>query len=151
MRHSQGRWTEDNVANEYSWLYHFARVHVSNIALWQPFLQTALTSTSHVAFLVNDALPQGTKDSLDHNDDPDIPEGVEFTFYGPVTIQGSLRKYLDGTKSTIIADAYTWFANEALWTEKCGLTFGLAQTGDDEDPKYGGVPGQDPDSDESDD
>ena len=107
-----------------------------------------LNCSSHVALLVDTALPQGTKDSLDHSDDPTIPEDDEFTFYGPVTIQGALRKVASGSKSEIIADAYTWFANEALWTEKCGLTFGLAQTGDDEDPKYGNNPGQDPDSDD---
>lgn len=133
------------MANEYSWLYHPARVHVSNTVFWE-FFRHVLTFSSHIALLVGDALPQGTKDSLDHNDDPDIPEGVEFTFYGPFDIQGELRKVRGGTKSTIIADAYTWFANEALWTEKCGLTFGLAQEHDEEDPKYGNNPGQDPDT-----
>jgi hypothetical protein len=35
---------------------------------------------------------------------------------------------------TMIADSYTWFANEAFWTATCGRSFIMALTGDDIDP-----------------
>ena len=49
--------------------------------------------------------------------------------YGPV-----LAQKIANSASEVIADSYTWFANEAFWTAECSRQFGKPQEGDDKDP-----------------
>jgi hypothetical protein len=79
---------------------------------------------SHFVDLVADYLPQGAVDKIGNNE-----------FYGPNDVR-TLRKApapYNGY-AQMIADSYTWFANEAFWTNECSRSFGDPVVGDDEDP-----------------
>ena len=56
--------------------------------------------------------------------------------FGPIKATSLNTKPISAT----IAEPYTWFANEAFWSEECKRTFGAPEEGDDDDPACDGKP-----------